>query len=151
MKYWIDAEFNSYGGQLISLGMVREDNESLYLVYNRPMHIHPWVKEHVMPYLDSVPDHISIHRIFPSNSAKYIEKFMASDDNPIVITDWPDDISFFSELLLTGPGTMINIPRISFRMHRIDAYPTKVEGAVQHNAWWDAVALKAKCEELGLE
>jgi hypothetical protein len=151
MKYYLDTEFNSMGGQLISLGLVREDNECLYLVYNRPMHIHPWVKENVMPHLESVPNHVKIRKIFPSTSAQHIEKFMQGDDNPVVITDWPDDISYFTDLILTGPGTMIAIPRLTFRMHRIDAYPTNLEGAVQHNAWWDAMALKLKCEELGLE
>jgi hypothetical protein len=40
------------------------------------------------------------------------------------------------------PGMMINIPRLSFEMFREDAYPTTLEGAVQHNAWWDAMALR---------
>lgn len=150
-RYWIDAEFNGYGGHLISFGLVREDDESLYMVYNKPFHIQPWVKENVLPILDLVPSHVPIRRIFTSESARHIEKFMEGDENPVIITDWPDDISYFSDLVLTGPGTMIKIPRLTFRMHRIDAYPTSLEGAVQHNAWWDAMALKTKCKELGLE
>ncbi len=31
-----------------------------------------------------------------------------------------------------------------FEMHRVDAYPTMLPGAVQHNAYWDAMALRHK-------
>ena len=37
---------------------------------------------------------------------------------------------------------MVNIPHLSFEVHRVDAYPTALPGAVQHNAWWDAMALR---------
>jgi hypothetical protein len=40
---------------------------------------------------------------------------------------------------------MINVrPSIKFEMHRVDAYPTTLPGAVQHNAYWDAMALRHK-------
>lgn len=45
----------------------------------------------------------------------------------------------------TGPGTMIEVrPSIKFEMHRVDAYPTTLPGAIQHNAYWDAMALRHK-------
>ena len=47
------------------------------------------------------------------------------------------------ELLITGPGKMIALPGIRFEVVRIDAYPTTLRDAVQHNALWDACALHA--------
>ena len=44
--------------------------------------------------------------------------------------------------LITGPGEMVAIPRLKFELERVDAYPTTLEGAIQHNALWDARALK---------
>lgn len=68
---------------------------------------------------------------------------MAGDPGPVVISDWPDDIRYFCELLITGPGQMIALPGVRFEVRRVDAYPTTLEGAVQHNALWDACALQA--------
>lgn len=150
MRHYIDTEFNSWQGELISLALVSENNRELYVVLPRPARVNPWVAKHVMPYLDWVPSGSKIRTIFPSMLQAYLEKYFEGDDHPVVIADWPDDIKFLSEALMTGPGTMIQIPKISFELHRVDAYPTSLVGAVQHNALWDALALKAKCEELGL-
>lgn len=149
-RYFVDTEFNSYQGELISLALVSDDNRALYLVFPRPAKVAPWVAVHVMPYLNDVPADSKVYTIFPSMLQSYLEKFFAGDDRPVVVADWPDDIKFLSEALLTGPGTMIKIPRITFELHRVDAYPSSLEGAVQHNALWDAYALKRKCEELEL-
>lgn len=151
MKYYLDTEFNSYGGSLISLALAREDDKVFYALLPKPLNPSDWVKKNVMPILESVPTNQYVHRVFATGLQLALEKFFDGDKNPVIVTDWPDDIKYLSEVLITGPGTMINIPRITYRMHRIDAYPTQVEGAIQHNAYWDALALKAKCEELGLE
>jgi hypothetical protein len=36
---------------------------------------------------------------------------------------------------------------MTFEVHNVDCYPTALEGAVQHNAWWDAMALRAALEK----
>lgn len=151
MKYYLDTEFNSYGGSLISLALAREDNTVFYALLPKPLHPMDWIKDNVMPILESVPRSQYVHRVFPTGLQLALERFFDGDENPEIIVDWPDDIKYLSEALMTGPGTMIKIPRLTFRMHRIDAYPTNVVDAIQHNAYWDALALKAKCEELGLE
>ena len=54
MLYFLDCEFNGFGGELISLALSGEAAE-LYLA--RPdaelerMVPHPWVEEHVLPFL----------------------------------------------------------------------------------------------------
>jgi hypothetical protein len=65
-----------------------------------------------------------------------------------VISDWPDDIKYFCQELITGPGKMVDIPGITFEVVRVDAWPNKIPGALQHNAYWDAIALKMKCEQI---
>lgn len=145
MKYFLDTEFNEFGGELISLALVREDGESLYLVYPQPKDGYgPWVKENVVPIIWDIPSP------FPGNAtpvtdvttgARLIAAFLKEDPRPVIITDWPDDIRYFCQSIITGPGMMAAINGLTFEMVRVDAYPTTLPGAVQHNAWWDARAL----------
>lgn len=151
MKYYLDCEFNGYEGALISMALVREDDQYLYVILPRPANITDWVRENVMPILEAVPAGAKMKKLMHSQLGKAIEDFLKDDESPVIITDWPDDIAYFCENILTGPGTMINIPRLSFRMHRVDAYPSNIVGAVQHNALWDAFALRSKCVAEGLE
>jgi hypothetical protein len=39
---------------------------------------------------------------------------------------------------------MISTGDITFHIKRVDAWPNDIPNAVQHNAYWDAVALKVK-------
>ena len=143
MRYYLDTEFNEFGGDLISLALVREDGESLYLVYPDLEEYGPWVKDNVVPILWSVPESSNAHYLTSHrHGAELIQQFLAGDPHPVIITDWPDDIRYFCQAIITGPGMMINIPGVVFQMVRVDAYPTTLEGAVQHNAWWDAMALR---------
>jgi hypothetical protein len=153
VNYYCDFEFNGFQGRPISLGLVREDGESLYLLYPKLFKYTKWVDENVLPHLHSTPDDVAIYLTCSSASivstkyppvATFLEQFFAGDPNPHVITDWPDDIKYLTEELIVGPGKMINIPRISFEVMRVDAWPNTIPEAVQHNAYWDAVALKEK-------
>ena len=144
MDYFLDTEFNSFGGELISLALVREDDKSIYLVYPELESYDPWVKENIVPILWDVPSSATCHALeTKQEAAPLLQQFFQGDNHPRIITDWPDDIRYFCGELITKPGYMINVPSLFFCMVRVNAYPTMVEGAVQHNAWWDAVALKA--------
>jgi hypothetical protein len=64
MKYYLDTEFNEFGGELISLALVREDGESLYLVYPEPKDGYgEWVKDNVVPIISDLPSHIDSLRL----------------------------------------------------------------------------------------
>jgi hypothetical protein len=140
MRYFLDTEFNEFGGDLISLALVREDGASIYLVTDCP-NPGAWVKDNVIPILFSGGDAV---RIKPDEFGKGIALFLSGDLAPVIVSDWPDDIRYFCQAVITGPGEMIAVPQLQFVMLRVDAYPTDLEGAVQHNAWWDAMALKRK-------
>ena len=143
MDYFLDTEFNSFGGELISLALVREDDKSIYLIYPELESYDPWVADNILPILHDVPPTITCHVLETKEQAAYLlQEFFLGDYHPRIITDWPDDIRYFCAELITKPGQMINVPNINFSMLRVNAYPTLVQGAVQHNAWWDAVALK---------
>lgn len=149
MRYYLDTEFNSFGGELISLGLVREDGAQLYVVYELPKKINPWVKTNVIPYLYTLPatqtnDDIFVGPVDAQTGANFLTQFLKGDETPVIITDWPDDIKYFCGAIIIGPGTMVNLPYLIFNMMRVESYPTTLVGAVQHNALWDALALKEK-------
>lgn len=142
MRYWLDTEFNGFGGDLISLALVGETGRFLYLVFDREFHAddyEPWVRENVVPILFEAP---SAMRCKWADAPELIADFLHGDSNPVIHTDWPDDIRYFCQHVITGPGRMAGIPHLSFEMWRVNAYPTRLPGAVQHNAYWDAMALR---------
>lgn len=150
MKYFIDTEFNGMGGSLISLALVplNKVHPELYVVIegyrNEPLQT--WVRDNVIPILDTpgaTPQYIARDRL-PNAIEEYLQ--IAQRFGPIhLVSDWPDDLKYFMEGLITGPGEMIETPSvIDFSIFRIDAYPTSLEQAVQHNALWDARALRIK-------
>lgn len=138
MRYFLDTEFNEFGGDLISLALVREDGTSIYLVTDCPKP-GPWVAVNVMPILDAGGDPI---KVAPNEFGRRIAAFLHGDIDPVIVTDWPDDIRYFCQAIITGPGQMVSLGMLHFVMLRVDAYPTTLPGAVQHNAWWDAMALR---------
>ncbi len=149
MRYFLDTEFNGFGGALISLALVSEAGPSLYLVYGLPAAPGPFVRDHVEPNLERVPAGVAIHRVNPSQGAYAIEAFLRDDAQPEIVADWPDDIRLCCQALMIEPGIMVDIDRLRFEIHRVDPYPTELAGAVQHNAWWDAMALRQRLEHPG--
>ena len=148
MRYFIDTEFDGTGGPLLSMALVRDDGRSIYF-YDPEACANvqqPWVADNVVPILRDSPEPPTPRHAV--SMAHAVEDFMAGDECPHVVADWPADIAYLCALLDLGGGTMVNIPGISFEVKRIDAYPTTLEGAVQHNAWWDALALRQKVLEL---
>lgn len=143
MIYFLDCEFNGFGGELMSLALVREDGEALYLLYERPADMDPWVAANVWPIMRSIPSGYAIRHVANQESGAYeIANFLAGDPRPYIITDWPDDVRYFCAAVIVGPGQMAPIPSLRFEVVRQDAYPTGLKNAVQHNALWDALALR---------
>lgn len=145
MKYYLDCEFEGYGGMLLSLALVREDGKAFHTVSTLPIssHLHPWVRENVIP---NIRDHLTHeHRLIDEVQAQ-LQEFLAGDPAPHVIADWPEDFVHLVYGVLTGPGTMINIPRLTMEVVRVDAYPTTLPGMKQHNAYCDAMALRHKLQ-----
>lgn len=166
-KYYADCEFESSTGNLLSLGMVcpisnrNVKSKALYIVdaVNMDAVVEPWVNEHVTPHIfhaasSMLPTHdwdvySSYERdLDPENRkrnmSKVLEIFLGTDEDITIVVDWPEDVKYISDLILTGPGTMIKIPSFKFEIKRVDSYPNEIPGCIQHHALWDAIALAAK-------
>lgn len=167
MRYFLDCEFFGLDGDLISLAMVSEDRYGMSPPYGRELYLafdqkeleaesriatlheeRTWVRENVLPIIDvegAVAKRVGkcradIKKLWPYE----IAAFFAGDSDPFIVADWPSDLEYLSRLLITGPGEAIGVPRVTMYWSRVDAYPTKLDGAVQHNALCDARALKER-------
>jgi hypothetical protein len=136
MKLFIDGEWNSYGGELISLALVPEIGEHFYEVLGCDSP-DPWVAENVMPKLVK-------NRITMSEMQEKLEVYLSQFESIHIVADWPEDIMWFCKVLITGPGTRINTPPLSLEVLRVDTVSMN-----PHNALADAGALRAWW--LGLE
>lgn len=149
MKYYLDTEFDGFGGKLLSIALVREDNEAIYIIldYNVMQARKPWVKENILPIIYHVPSPMPgmVYVVnYHGEINLLLRNYFAGDKEIEIYTDWPDDVKYLCESLITGPGTMISTGDITFHIKRVDAWPNDIPNAVQHNAYWDAVALKVK-------
>ena len=142
MSYFLDTEFNGMGGDLISLALVRDDGLEFYLATRLMSKPVPWVSDNVIPIVKC----LGARPVMCSAEAfgTAIMSFLFNDRDPVIIADWPDDIAYFCKALIVGPGKMVNITSLRFELIRVDAYPTTLAGAVQHNALWDARVLRHK-------
>lgn len=136
MKLFIDGEWNSYGGDLISLALVPEIGEHFYEVLgcDNP---DPWVAENVMTKLGK-------NQITVPEMQEKLEVYLSQFESVHIIADWPEDVMWFCKVLITGPGTRINTPPLSLEVLRVDTVSMN-----PHNALADAGALRAWW--LGLE
>jgi hypothetical protein len=144
-RFYIDCEFDGHNGPLLSIAIVRGDGESLHIETTDPAR-DPWVVENVMPVMGRHKAQASL-QVSGTMVGRKLAAFIGNDAEPIIIADSPVDIARFCDAISTAPGggyAPCIAPRLSFEVHDVDCYPTDLPGAVQHNAWWDAMALRHK-------
>lgn len=132
MNIYIDTEFNSFQGELISVALCAEDGQEFYEVLHcKDPHV--WVEKHVMPILNKAP--------LPTYSALQdkLQVFLRQYKRINIIADWPDDIRYFCELLITGPGENFNRPPTTMEI-RPDL--CNDNSKIPHNALEDARAIR---------
>jgi hypothetical protein len=110
MRYFLDTEYNGFGGELIAIALVPED-DSLAPFYEAiacrtPT---PWVAENVLPVLGTEP-------ITQRALADRFADYLINDPDPLLVADWPEDIAHACMLLVTGPGLMKPIRSIRFEL-----------------------------------
>ena len=142
MRYFLDTEYNGWGGALLSLALVPEDGEELYLTLDWSGTLEPWVERNVVPYLDTVPDSLVSPRMSRDDAARSLAHYLAGDAEPLIVADWPEDIAQINALLVTGPGIMAEVPSLSFRFLPLSGFSTAANSKVPHNALHDARALR---------
>ncbi len=136
MRYFLDAEFNGFGGDLISLALVPEDAgvPPFYEAIECPEPT-PWVADHVLPVLKT-------KLITRAELADRFAEYLGDDEDPLLVADWPEDIAHAARLLITGPGRMKPVRSICFQL--VDPVIVGVAGTNEdpHNAYHDAMALR---------
>jgi len=142
VRYFLDTEYNGWGGALLSLALVPDDGEELYLTLGWDCPLEEWVERNVVPYLDMVPDGLVSPRMSRADAARTLAHYLAGDPEPLIVADWPEDIAQFNLLLLTGPGTMIEVPGLTFMFQPLSGFSTAANSKVPHNALHDARALR---------
>lgn len=144
-RFYIDCEFDGHGGPLLSFAIVAENGNSMH-IRTDAVPLDPWVIENVMPHMDSHAATTSI-RASANDVGGLLRGFIGGAGSPVIIADSPVDIGRFCAAVTTGydgAWTWVDNPLMTFEAHNIDIYPTDLPGAVRHNAWWDAMALREK-------
>ena len=137
MRYFLDAEFNGFGGSLISLALVPEnpDAPSFYDALDCPTP-NAWALVHVLPVLRTTP-------ISRDDMMAKLATYLRGDPDPVVIADWPEDIAHLAMLMVTGPGFRTPSPKFVFELLDLPLFDSETLSDVPHNAQYDARALRA--------
>jgi hypothetical protein len=151
-RFFIDFEFNGMGGDLISAGITRQDGHTRYYIDDGKIEelvlakmLDPWVEENVLPILYATPHGVVPFHMPSSDWGAVISDFIYCDGTmPTIYADWMSDIADLMNLFITGPGTAVPMGDETHLvcLRHLDVYPTTLSGAVQHNAAWDALALR---------
>ena len=142
MRYFLDTEYNGNAGALLSLALVPDAGDELYLTFQTQEPLVEWVERHVLPYLDTVPEQLSCPRLTRDDAAKELERYLGHDEEPLIFADWPEDVAQFCNLMITGPGDMIEVRHVTFRLLPMSNFSTAANSKVPHNALHDARALR---------
>ena len=145
MKYYIDTEFDGHKGCLLSIALVGDEGDSVHIQVDiEPMDL--WVRHNVFPLMDTHQASKS-DKVYLNEVGRVVREFIGEDDCPTIIAGSPVDIGRFCQAISTGKDgqwVSADYPTMLFEVHNVDCYPTQLAGAVQHNAWWDAMALREK-------
>jgi len=142
VRYFLDTEYNGVGGALLSLALVPDDGDELYLTLQTDQPIVEWVERHVIPYLNMVPEQLSCPRLTQRDAAHALERYLRHDEKPLIYADWPEDIAQFCNLMITGEGDMVEVRDVTFRLVPMSNFSTAANSKVPHNALHDARALR---------
>ena len=127
---------------LLSLALVPDDGDDLYLTFRTDDPISEWVQQHVIPFLDMVPEQLECPRLTKKDAAHALERYLRHDDQPLIVADWPEDVAQFCNLLITGPGDMVELRHLVFQLTPMSNFSTAANSKVPHNALHDARALR---------
>ena len=152
---FIDTEFNSYRGDLLSIALVPYDEfdpRRLYLQCDPPPNIDPWVAENVMPHITQPPPlPFEVETLSFSDIQERLAEYLEGFRGPLcIIADWPSDIEWFLKLVDVGPG---KVPDSAYRPITFHCWCGMFGGAksgLPHHAWFDAVANRDWAKTAGM-
>lgn len=135
MKLWFDCEFNSFGGELISVGIVTVDDKMFYEAAKFDALPHPWVAQNVLPVLQKQPiDMVELQR--------RLEAWLKTFDRLEFVADHPADVEHLMRLIQKGTqGDWMWLPPVTIEL-AMGLGATAKTSAIPHNALADAMALR---------
>lgn len=108
MRYYLDTELNGFGGALISLALVAEDDvgRSIFPFSDCP-NPKRWVREHVLPalYAGGNPG-----KVAKEGYGRPPAAFLRNDADLVIVCNWPDHIRHFCQAMKQSPDMILNIP-----------------------------------------
>jgi hypothetical protein len=140
MKLFLDTEFNGFSGELMSMALVPEDTTfpQFYVELEIKSQLDPWVRDNVVPHMFLSP---ITRSEFQAELVNYLItiSFHSPSTPLIIVADWPDDIRYFCESLITGPGLRLPTPSvIQFELDMNIKYVSEIP----HNALHDARGIR---------
>jgi len=83
VRYFLDTEYNGFGGALLSLALVPEDgSEEFYVTLQCDVPIDPWVERHVMPYAFSADRQLADNLVYDKALGEWFHGFLAQWMSP---------------------------------------------------------------------
>lgn len=136
MRYFVDVEFNGFGGGLVSIAAVPE-HEIASPFYEAALCNVPtlWVAKNVLPVLQTRP--IDLGEV-----KRQFSNYIHSDREAVIIADWPEDIAHAANLLTDGNGKRLAPGTVMFELLSASDFSSETHSKVPHNAYYDALALR---------
>jgi hypothetical protein len=136
VRYFLDTEFNGFGGPLIALALVPEDAglKPFYAALSCPAPT-PWVAKHVLPVLGIEP-------VSRETLGHSLATYLGNDPDSLLVADWPEDIAHAAMALIASPGHRHPIDRIRFELCDAFGFDGAALSKMPHNALYDAAALR---------
>ena len=135
MKLFLDCEFNGFGGELISMALVDENEKYFYEVLPC-MNPTSWVFNNVIPILNK-------QAIDLKEFKKNLFNFLNHYETIHIVVDWPEDFSLFLTTLMLQQGVCMTTPKLTMELWESDTNLT-IDSEIPHNALQDAFALKRR-------
>jgi hypothetical protein len=143
MRYFLDTEYDGFGGPLLSIALVPEDGgEEFYAVIEHDGIADDWVQRNVVPYFDMVPESLKAPPLARGEAALALAHWLAHDEAPEIIADWPEDLAQLAMLMVTGPGQMVPVRGLTLRYVPLHGISPAANSGVPHTALHDARALR---------
>ena len=140
MLFFLDTEFNGWGGELISIALVPEDDNEPHFYEEITINhfFRPWVQANVVPHLD---EDSSVDRVI---AAHRMSTYLCGYRQVTIVADWPEDFKHFCNLIVYGPGACYPMPRLSMKLAQPQDLRTddKILSEIPHHALYDAIALR---------
>jgi hypothetical protein len=136
MRYFVDAEFNGFGGELISLAAVPETGTRPHF-YEAVGCQKPslWVRINIIPVLQVSPRSWG-------EVAHLFATYLDADPAPVIVSDCPEALAHAAMLLVDRGGQRLMRARVRFELLPETDFSAQAHSETPFNAYRDAIALR---------